>query len=210
MKSAGLFQDFLEHLFPRKVRKNDLKLSYTFCLGGLCVISFLVLIISGLFLSLYYRPDIHAYESILIMESSIKGGIFLRSVHRYGADLFVVFLILHCLRVIFTGAYLPPRHMNWIIGCILFVLCLFEAYLGYVLVQDKLGVWAFETGMNLFNYTILTRFIYKIFIVDGISGEITLIRVYIFHIIIIPAIIFVLCSIHFYKIRKQKGVLPYL
>ncbi len=210
MEKDSLLKDFLEHLFPKKVRKKDLDITYTLCMGGLCFVSFMILIVSGILLCFYYIPGKDAYKSIVIMESSVPFGIFLRSIHKYASDSLLIFLILHCLRVIFQGAYLPPRHKNWIIGCCLLVFCIFEAYLGCVLIQDRLGVWAFETGMKLFNYSVLTRFINKLFVVDGFNGQISLIRVYVFHILLLPIFIFILCLLHFYKIRKQKGILPYL
>ena len=210
MKENGLLKDFWEHIFPKRIRKKDLKITYTLCMGGLCFLSFLVLCVSGIFLSLYYIPGHDAYNSILFIEENVYFGTFLRTIHRYASDSLIIFLIIHVIRVVFQGAFLPPRHMNWIIGCFIFFICFFEAYLGYVLLQDELGVWAFETGMKLFDHTIFTRFIYKLFVVDGFAGKITLVRVFIFHVLIIPLIVFILCILHIYIIRKNKGVLPYL
>lgn len=206
----GAIKDFIEHLFPKRIRQENLKITYTFCLGGLSFLSFIVLFISGVLLLFYYQPGHSGYNSVLLIDSKVFGGSFLRSVHKYSSDSFLIFLILHVLRVIFQGAYLPPRHTNWIIGCFIFILCYFEAYLGYVLLQDQVSMWALKTGMELLNYTFFTRIIYDFIVVDNIFGELTLIRIYILHIIIIPILILILCSIHFYKIRKQKGILPYL
>ncbi len=206
----GLIKDFIEHLFPKKIRRDNLKITYTLCLGGLCFLCFFVLLISGILLTFYYEPGDRGYNSILLLESSVFGGIFLRSIHRYASDSLLIFLILHIIRVIFQGAYLPPRSTNWLIGCVLFLLCFFEAYLGYVLVQDQVSIWALKTGMELLNFTFLTRIIYNLIVVDGVFGELTFTRIYILHIIIIPFLILILCSMHIYKIRKQKGILPYI
>ena len=119
----GLFNEFIRHLFPRMVRRQNLKITYTFCLGGLAFTAFIVLIATGLLLLFYYQPSSGgAFGSILFLESSVPSGLYVRSLHRLASHAFLVLIFLHTLRVILTGAYRKPRELNWIIG--FFLLCL--------------------------------------------------------------------------------------
>ena len=115
-----MIKEFLKHLFPRVVLKGNLRMTYTFCLGGLAFTSFLLLAASGLPMLFYYQPlPDKAFNSILFLESSVWGGLYLRSLHRLASHCFLVLIFLHTLRVILTGAYRKPREMNWLIGFIL-------------------------------------------------------------------------------------------
>jgi len=145
----GLFNAFIGHLFPRMVRRENLRITYTFCLGGLAFTTFMVLIASGLLLLFYYQPSSeHAFESILFLESSVPGGLFVRSIHRLASHAFLVLIFLHTLRVILTGAYRKPRELNWVVGFFILCLSLFEAYTGYLLPMDQLALWATRPVWN--------------------------------------------------------------
>ncbi|MDY6821620.1 MAG: cytochrome b N-terminal domain-containing protein [Deferribacterota bacterium] len=205
-----MFSEFLKHIFPKIILKNNLKISYTFCLGGLSLLAFFILCISGILLSIYYEPTPErAYNSILFIEENILLGKYLRDMHRFSNHLFLVLLFLHTLRVILTGVY-RLRSYNWIIGMILLVLSLFEAYSGYLLPMDQLSLWATQTGMNLLESIPFGKGIKDLLVVHNIQTNYTLLRFYILHIIIVPIIMLIFISIHFYRIRKDKGVLPYI
>ncbi len=131
--------------------RRNLRFSYTFCLGGLAFSAFLIMLVSGMLLLVYYQPTPErAFNSILFLESSVWGGKYLRSLHRLTSHaLLILLILLHTLRVILTGAYQRPRQLNWVIGCLLLFLALFEAYTGYLLPLDQLAFWATQTGMEL-------------------------------------------------------------
>lgn len=206
-----MFKDFLKHLFPRVVLKQNLKFSYTFCLGGLAFTTLLLLGISGLLLLFYYRPGAgEAYQSIIFLEASVYGGRYLRSLHRLASHTFLILIMLHTLRVILTGAFAPPRQRNWIIGVCLLALTVFEAYTGYLLPMDQLALWATQTGMTLLEAVPLGGFFRDILVPDHVGGPLSLIRFYVLHVVLLPMFIIVLCLLHFYLVRKQKGLLPYL
>ena len=206
-----MINEFLKHLFPRVVLKKNLTLSYTFCLGGLAFTAFLLLAASGLLLLFYYQPSPEkAFSSILFLESSVWGGRYLRSFHRLTSHFFLVLILLHALRVILTGAYQKPRQMNWVIGCGLLGLAVFEAYTGYLLPMDQLALWATQTGMELAVTVPLGSFLRGVLVPDGVGQAMSLLRFYALHIIFVPLGVLLLSSLHFYRIRKNKGVLPYL
>lgn len=206
-----MITDFLKHLFPRVVLENNLRISYTFCLGGLAFTAFLLLAVTGLLLVVYYQPvPERAFNSILFLESSVWGGKYLRSLHRMSSHALLVLMFLHTLRVILTGAYQKPRQLNWVIGFLLLCLGLFAAYTGYLLPMDQLAYWATQTGMELLATLPFGSFLRSLLVPDGVGQSLSLLRFYALHIVILPLCMFLLCMLHFYRVRRQKGVLPYL
>jgi quinol-cytochrome oxidoreductase complex cytochrome b subunit len=206
-----LFKEFLKHLFPRLVLKSSLRIPYTFCLGGLAFTAFMILAASGLFLLFYYQPSPEkAFGSILFLESSVWGGRYVRSLHRLTSHAFLVLVFLHTLRVILTGAYRKPRELNWAIGFSLLLVAIFSAYTGYLLPMDQLSLWATQTGMELVAGTLLGGPVLGILVPDGVGQPLSLLRFYILHIVITPLLLLLLSFLHFYRIRKDKGILPYL
>ncbi|MHC1698763.1 MAG: cytochrome b N-terminal domain-containing protein [Geobacteraceae bacterium] len=203
--------EFLKHLFPRVILKKNLAFTYTFCLGGLAFTAFMLLAVSGLLLLFYYQPSPEkAFSSILFLESSIWGGRYLRNLHRLTSHIFLILIFLHTLRVILTGAYQKPRELNWVIGCGILFLSIFDAYTGYLLPMDQLSLWATQTGMELATTVPLGSMVRHILVPDGVGQPISLLRFYVLHILLIPLGVLLLCLLHFYRIRKDKGVLPYL
>lgn len=206
-----MFTDFLKHIFPRVVLERNLRITYTFCLGGLAFTTFLILISSGLLLLLYYRASPHeAFDSIIYLERSVFGGRYLRSLHRLSSHAFLVLIFLHTLRVILTGAYAKPRERNWIIGFTLLCLAIFEAYTGYLLPMDQLALWATQTGMKLLEMVPLGGLVRQVLVPDGVGEPLSLVRFYALHIAFIPMATMLFSLLHFYHIRKRKGLLPYL
>ncbi len=211
MNNDGPIKEFIRHLFPRVVLERNLRLRYTFCLGGLAFTALLVLLVTGGLLIFYYQPSSSgAFRSILYLESEVPGGWFVRNLHRLASDAFLVLLFLHCLRVILTGAYRRPRELNWLIGMGLFFLALFEAYTGYLLPMDQLALWATVTGMQLLAMVPGGELLQRFLVPDAVGEPMSLLRFYVLHILVIPLAMLVLCMLHFYRIRKDKGVLPYL
>jgi len=206
-----MFMDFIRHLFPRVVLKRNLTFTYTFCLGGLAFSAFLLLCLSGMLLLCHYQPTPDkAFNSILTLERDVWGGLFLRSLHRLSSHSFIVLLFLHSMRVLLTGAYQKPRQLNWLIGSALLVLGLFSGYTGYLLPMDQLAYWATQTGMELLRTLPFGSMLHGILVPDRIAGDLSLLRFYVLHAFVLPFTIMALSSLHFYRIRKNKGVLPYL
>ena len=206
-----MITDFAKHLFPRVVLKKNLTISYTLCLGGLAFTCLLLLAASGALLLFYYQPTpAAAFPSILFLESSVWGGRYLRSLHRLASHFFLVLIVLHTLRVILTGAYQRPRELNWLLGCALLMLAVFEGYTGYLLPMDQLALWATQTGMELVQIMPFGELLRSVLVPDGVGQPMSLLRFYVLHILMVPGTLLLLCFLHFYRIRKNKGVLPYL
>ena len=204
-------RDFIRHLFPRVILARNLTLSYTFCLGGLAFTCLLVLALTGLLLLFYYQPALdRAYNSILFLEANVWGGAYLRGLHRIATHALLLLVGLHMARVVLTGAYQPPRQLNWVIGCSLLFLTVFAAYTGYLLPMDQLALWATQTGMELLATLPGGELLRGLLIPDGVGQSLSLQRFYVLHIILVPLTIFWLAFLHFYRIRRAKGLLPYL
>jgi menaquinol-cytochrome c reductase cytochrome b subunit len=201
----------MEHIFPRLVLEENLRITYTFCLGGLAFTAFMMLVVSGLLLVFYYQPcPEKAFESILFLESFVPGGRFVRSLHRLASHALLVLIFLHTLRVILTGAYRKPRQFNWVIGFVILCSVVFGAYTGYLLPMDQLAFWATHTGMGLISTVPCGEMIRNFLVPDNVGHPLSLLRFYALHIAVIPLAIAILCFLHFYRIRRDKGVLPYL
>ena len=206
-----VFKEFLKHLFPRVVMEKNLRITYTFCLGGLAFTALLLMAGSGLLLLFYYQPTPErAFPSILFLESSVHCGRYIRSLHRLTSHLFLILIFLHTLRVILTGAYRKPRELNWVIGFCLLCSAIFGAYTGYLLPMDQLALWATQTGMELVKAAPFGTLIKAVLVPDGVGEAISLLRFYVLHIVIVPLALLILSLLHFYRIRKNKGVLPFL
>ena len=206
-----MVKELVKHLFPRMVREGDLRTTYTFCLGGLAFTSLLALSVTGLLLLFYYSPAPQsAHGSIQFLETSVWGGAYLRSLHRLASHALLVLVALHTLRVILTGAFLHPRKMNWIVGCSLLFLAVFGAYTGYLLPMDQLAYWATQTGMELVRVLPLGGALRALLVPDDVGGPLSLLRFYALHVVIVPLAMFGLTMLHFFVIRRQKGLLPYL
>lgn len=206
-----MIKEFLRHLFPQVVLRNNLRITYTFCLGGLAFTALLALTVSGLLLLFYYQPlPSRAFASILYLEEKVLAGGYLRNLHRLASHALLILIFLHTLRVILTGAYQKPRELNWLIGFAILCLALFTAYTGYLLPLDQLALWATRTGMEFIAILPGGNLVRSLLVPDGIEGPLTLLRFYVLHIALLPLLIFLLVLLHFYRIRKNKGLLPYL
>jgi menaquinol-cytochrome c reductase cytochrome b subunit len=206
-----MIRDFLKHLFPRVVLEKNLALSYTFCLGGLAFTALLIMLASGMLLLVYYQPTPErAFNSVLFLEASVRGGRYLRSLHRLTSHVLLALIFLHTLRVLLTGAWHRPRQLNWVIGMLLLCLAMFEAYAGYLLPMDQLAYWACQTGMELLTLLPFGDALRSLLVPDGVGHALSLLRFYALHIAIVPLALLLLSLLHFYRVRKNKGVLPYL
>jgi quinol-cytochrome oxidoreductase complex cytochrome b subunit len=208
-RALVIFNSLSLHIHPVKVREKAIGFTYTFYLGMISFFLFVVLTITGILLMLYYQPAIpHAYENMKDLKYVVSNGNFLRNMHRWSAHLMVISVFLHMLRVFFKGAYRPPREFNWIVGVILLILTLLLSYTGYLLPYDQLSYWAVTVGANIARYVPLMGEKLSFLLLGGnYIGEYTLVRFYVLHCVIIPAFLIMLVALHFWRIRKDGGLL---
>jgi quinol-cytochrome oxidoreductase complex cytochrome b subunit len=208
-RALVIFNSLSLHIHPVKVREKAIRFTYTFYLGMISFFLFLVLTITGILLMLYYQPAIpHAYENMKDLKYVVSNGNFLRNMHRWSAHLMVISVFLHMLRVFFKGAYHPPREFNWIVGVVLLIITLLLSYTGYLLPYDQLSYWAVTVGANIARYVPLIGKKLSFLLLGGNNiGEYTLVRFYVLHCVILPAFMVMLIALHFWRIRKDGGLL---
>jgi len=210
------------HLHPVKVRESAIKYKFTWGMGGITFLLFVILFVTGVFLMFYYTPSTsQAYWDIKDLEFQVSFGLFLRNLHRWSAHLMVITVMLHMFRVFMTGSYKPPRQFNWVIGVVLLVLTLLLSFTGYLTPWDQLGFWAITVGTNMAAATPLLGFEgpfseelgvtayndIRFAILGGSSvGQNALLRAYVWHCIGIPLITLIFMFYHFWRVRKDGGI----
>jgi quinol-cytochrome oxidoreductase complex cytochrome b subunit len=207
-RSLIIFNSLALHIHPVKVRERAIRFSYTFYLGTITFFLFVVLVVTGVLLMLYYQPAIpNAYQNMKDLQYVVSNGIFLRNMHRWAAHLMVITVFLHMLRVFYKGAYRRPREFNWVIGVFLFLLTLLLSYTGYLLPYDQLSYWAVTVGANIVKYVPVVGKSIRFLLLGGNEiGEYTLVRFYVLHCVILPLIMTSLIGLHFWRIRKDGGL----
>jgi len=208
-RAEAVFYNFFLHVHPTKVRKRSVKFTYTWGLGGLSFGLFIILVLTGALLMLYYRPSApQAYWDMKDLQFVVSSGQFLRNMHRWSAHAMVAVVFLHMLRVFYTGAYRPPKEFNWVIGVVLLVTTILLSYTGYLLPWDQLSFWGISVGTNMIRAMPLGLGEKVSFLLLGgnIVGENALVRFYVLHCFIIPVAAIMLMVIHFWRVRKDGGV----
>jgi quinol-cytochrome oxidoreductase complex cytochrome b subunit len=207
-RSLVMTSNVFLHVHPVKVKRKSLKWSYSFGLGIISAILFALLAFTGLLLMVYYVPSVEsAYDTMKEIQFSVPLGQFTRNMHRWAAHGMVLAVTLHMIRVFYTGAYLPPREFNWVIGVILLVLTLGASFTGYLLPWDQLSYWAITVGTNIAGYAPGAGELMREFLLGGREiGQSTLIRFYTLHIAFLPMLITLLVSVHIWRVRKDGGL----
>lgn len=206
--TRGSFSTFLLHLHPRSIPEASAKVGFTWCLGGLAVWMFAIEIITGALLMLYYVPaPAAAYLSIQEITHVAPYGFFIRNIHYWAGQIMVALVVLHMIRVFVTGSYAPPRQWNWVIGLTLLVGTLFVDFTGYLLVWDDRSLWAWTIARNIVESvpgigSLLASLLF------GASevGATLLVRLYAWHVFLLPGLMGLLMAWHFWRIRKDGGI----
>lgn len=221
-KSLSVTSNFFLHVHPVQTKESALKFRFTFCLGGLTLLMFIVEVITGVLLMFYYRPVTeYAYLDMKLIEHTVFFGMFLRNMHRWAAHAMVILVMLHMLRVFLTGSYKPPREFNWVIGVLLLVITLLLSFTGYLLPWDQIAFWAITVGTKM---AAATPFLgnegpfHEVFgmhqyndvryllLGDSKVGGNALLRFYVLHCVLLPLVCVVLMGVHFWRIRKDGGI----
>ena len=227
-KIAGGAADFIDQRTgaAKWLRKNLTKVfpdHWSFMLGEVALYSFIILLLSGTFLTFWFNPSQHetiyhgayvplkniamseAYSSTLHISFDIRGGLLMRQIHHWAALLFVASIIAHLMRVFFTGAYRKPRELNWLIGVGLLTFAIVEGFLGYSLPDDLLS----GTGIRIAEAIIqalpvvgsyLTFFIFG----GGFPGTDFIPRIFTVHVLLLPGLFLALITIHLMLVWYQK------
>lgn len=205
--------------FGRKIFPDH----WTFMFGEVALYSFVILLLSGTFLTFFFDPSMAethyegsyvplrgiemsmAYASSLDISFDIRGGLFMRQVHHWSALLFVAAVSVHMLRVFFTGAFRRPRELNWVIGGVLLILAMAAGFTGYSLPDDLLS----GNGLRIIDGVIksipVVGTYISFFLFGGeFPGTVIIPRLYVLHILLIPALILLLIAMHLFLVVVHK------
>ncbi|MEH3034852.1 MAG: cytochrome bc complex cytochrome b subunit [Aeromicrobium erythreum] len=211
---AGAAKKNLRKIFPEH---------WSFMLGEIALWSFVVLLITGVFLTFWFQPSMaeveyngsyaplrglemsQAYASTLHISFDIRGGLLIRQIHHWAAALFVAAMMVHMLRVFFTGAYRKPREVNWMIGVGLLSLGMVEGFAGYSLPDDLLSGTGLRFVDGLIRSIPIVGSYLEFFIFGGeFPGEEIIPRLYMAHILLIPALLLGLIGAHMLLLVYHK------
>ncbi|NED98288.1 cytochrome bc complex cytochrome b subunit [Phytoactinopolyspora alkaliphila] len=228
VKSAGRVVDFVDQRITASnwLKRNMRKVfpdHWSFLLGEIALYSFILLLLSGVFLTLWFKPSMahvyydgayvpmrgilisEAYASTLDLSFEVRGGLLMRQVHHWSTLVFLAAMSVHMLRIFFTGAFRKPRELNWLIGVLLLVLGVANGFTGYSLPDDLLS----GTGLRIIEGGVLAVPVVgtylSYFIFGGeYPGEDIISRLYPIHILLVPGLILALVVAHLMMIWYQK------
>ncbi len=200
-----MWRDLADHEVPEHVNPAHHFSAFIYCFGGLTFFIVVIQILSGMFLTMYYVPDIvNAYESVKYLQNEVAYGQIVRGMHHWGASVVIVMMFLHTLRVFFTGAYKKPRELNWVVGVLIFAVMLGLGFTGYLLPWDMKAYFATAVGINIAASVPIVGGLIETLLTGGdVLGATTLTRFFAIHVFFLPAALLGLMGVHFILIRRQ-------
>ncbi|RIO20501.1 cytochrome b6 [Mammaliicoccus sciuri] len=201
-----IWRDIADHEVPEHVNPAYHFSAFVYCFGGLTFFITVIQVLSGMFLTMYYVPDIvNAWKSVYYLQHDVAAVVIVRGMHHWGASLVVVMMFLHTLRVFFTGSYKQPRELNWVVGVLIFFVMLGLSFTGYLLPWDMKALFATKVGLQIAeSVPIIGPWVKTLLAGDAeIVGAQTLTRFFAIHVFFLPAALFALLAAHFIMIRKQ-------
>ena len=211
---SGVLRPQLNKVFPTH---------WSFMLGEMALYSFIILLLTGIYLALFFDPSItkviydgaylplngvemsRAYATALDISFDVRGGLFVRQMHHWAALMFMMAMFAHMMRVFFTGAFRRPREANWLIGVTLVLLGMIEGFMGYSLPDDLLsGVGLRIMSAIILGLPIIGTWIHWAIFGGDFPSDLMLDRFYILHVLILPGIILALVAAHLALVWFQK------
>jgi len=196
---------------------------WSFLIGEIALYSFVVLLATGVFLTLYFipsskvviyhgsyaplrgQPVSEAFASTVNLSFAVRGGLLMRQMHHWSANIFVGSIVVHMLRIFFTGAFRRPRELNWLIGSTMLILAIFNGFLGYSLPDDLVSGTGIRISFSILESVPLVGSYLSFFLFGGnFPGNYIIPRFYIIHVLILPAIIAGLIAAHLGLLVRQK------
>ncbi|MGW4163756.1 cytochrome bc1 complex cytochrome b subunit [Streptomyces sp. NPDC004788] len=202
---------------------------WAFLLGEIALYSFVVLLLTGVYLTLFFDPSMvettykgpyvplqgqpmtQAYTTTLYLSFEVRGGLLIRQVHHWAALVFLAAVAVHMLRVFFTGAFRKPREANWVLGVTLFILAMVEGFAGYSLPDDLLSGTGLRTAATIVGSIPVVGTYLEMFVFGGqFPGHVVIPRLYVLHVLLVPALLVAVVTAHlllvFYLKHTQWAV----
>ena len=211
---AGMAKKQLRKVFPDH---------WSFMLGEIALWSFVILLLTGVFLTFWFKPSMsevtymgsysslrglhmsEAFASTLELSFDVRGGLLMRQIHHWAANLFLASMTIHMLRVFFTGAFRKPREINWLIGVALLILGIVEGFAGYSLPDDLLSGTGLRIAEGIIRSIPVVGTYLSFFVFGGeFPGDDFIPRLYTVHVLLIPGILLALISAHMLLLVYHK------
>lgn len=205
---------FMDKVFPDH---------WSFMLGEIALYSFVVLLVTGVFLTLYFVPSsalvtyhgayapldgqkvTEAFASTVNLSFAVRCGLLMRQMHHWACDIFVGSIVVHMARVFFTGAFRKPRELNWTIGTTLLILAIANGFLGYSLPDDLVSGTGIRIAYSIILAVPVVGTYLGFFLFGGnFPGTVIIPRFFVLHVLIIPAVILGLVGFHLFLLVRQK------
>ncbi|HET6626658.1 MAG TPA: cytochrome b, partial [Nocardioidaceae bacterium] len=196
---------------------------WSFMLGEIALWSFVILLLTGVFLTLWFKPSMgevvyngsydqlrglhmsEAYASTLHISFDVRAGLLMRQMHHWAAMLFIAAMLVHLMRIFLTGAFRKPRELNWIVGGLLLLLGILEGFAGYSLPDDLLSGTGLRIADGLVKATPVLGSYMSFFMFGGeFPGDVIIPRLYIAHVLLIPGLLIALISAHMLLLVYHK------
>jgi ubiquinol-cytochrome c reductase cytochrome b subunit len=196
---------------------------WTFLLGEINLYTFIILLLTGTFLTFWFQPSMsdviyhgsyvplrgvrmsEAYASTLHISFDVRGGLLIRQIHHWAADLFMAGIFAHMIRIFFLGSYRKPREINWLIGIVLLTLGMLEGLFGYSLPDDLLSGAGLRILEGVIQSVPIVGTYLAYFLFGGpFPGHVIIPRLYIIHVLLIPGLILALVTVHLFLTFYQK------
>jgi ubiquinol-cytochrome c reductase cytochrome b subunit len=204
----------LNHVFPD---------NWSFLLGEIAMYCFLILIATGVYLTFFFHPGsrdviyhgsyvplrgVHmseAYQSTVALSFDVRAGLVVRQIHHWTALVFAAAIVVHLCRIFFTGAFRRPREINWIIGVTMLILVIFNGFAGYSLPDDLLSATGLRIAYSiLISIPFVGTWLASLFFGGPYPGPATTSRLFVIHVLLLPALIATLLAVHLAIIWRQK------
>ncbi|WP_280505955.1 cytochrome bc1 complex cytochrome b subunit [Nocardia farcinica] len=223
-QANGVDERYRAAAFVKRSINKVFPTHWSFLLGEIALYAFIILLLSGVYLTLYFDPSMahvtyngayqplrgvgmsRAYETALEISFEVRGGLFVRQIHHWAALLFAASIIIHLFRIFFTGAFRKPREGNWVIGSLLLILAMFEGFFGYSLPDDLLsgtGLRAAFSGITI-GVPVIGTWLHWLIFAGDFPGDIIIPRLYVAHVLLLPGIILALIAAHVALVWYQK------
>ncbi|HUP69946.1 MAG TPA: ubiquinol-cytochrome c reductase cytochrome b subunit [Acidimicrobiales bacterium] len=209
--------------FARTALKKVFPDHWSFMLGELALYAFVILLFTGVYLTFFFDASqahttyqgsyevlrgvemTRAYRSAIELSFDVRAGLVMRQIHHWAALVFVATMVVHMARVFFTGAFRKPRELNWIIGVTLLILAVFNGFAGYSLLDDQLSGTGLRIGYSIaLSVPVIGTWLVSLLFGGEFPGPDIIERLYVIHILLVPAIIAVLIGAHMAILLRQK------
>ncbi len=198
-------KEMADHPVPEHTDITRHPSAIVYCFGGITAFIALLMLITGIFLLVYYVPSPdRAYDSVQYIKEKAAFGWLIHGIHHWGASLIVITVVLHMLRVFFQGAYKRPRELNWVAGVLLLLIVLGFAFTGYLLPWHQRAYWATVVGTTMVEQVpVIGDFLLRAMRGGENVGAVTLVRFFAIHVAVLPLLGGLLAVFHFLMVRRQ-------